>query len=258
MPNTHYSLNDEPFTRSARWSMRFGIFSLPVILVTIAILRSGKVAVEHAQTALFAGALCAFLAIVLAVVACIVIWIRGWRGTRAALIGMFSGSIALVFPIGFALQQISLPPLYDISTDVGNPPAFDAALKERSADDLDVRRYNQSHALLQLSAYPAVQGADFTMPVEEAFSTVKEQVNGRKWRIISTKEPVNGEDGFVEVFFRSRVLGIESNAVIRIRAREGGSRVDMRSATRQWRHDMGVNARAIESFMADLQHAGRE
>ncbi len=258
MFHPHYSSNDEPFTRSARWAARFGIFALAVVAITIGILRSGAAAPEHAQTALLAGALWALLALVFGISALVVIWKKGWRGTKAALLGMASGCLALAFPVWFFSQQIALPPLYDMTTDVGNPPVFQAALLERTANDLDAAAYNQAAAMLQLSAYPDVQGVDLDLAADETFAVVRELVASRKWRILASTAPEHTQDGILEVNLRNPVLGIESDAVIRIQPQNTGSRIDMRAASRKWRHDMGFNAQIIAAFMSDLQQKARE
>ncbi len=43
---------------------------------------------------------------------------------------------------------------------------------------------------------------------------------------------------------------------IRVAAEEGGSRVDVRSVSRQGRGDFGVNARRVRAYLAALRAAG--
>ena len=50
-------------------------------------------------------------------------------------------------------------------------------------------------------------------------------------------------------------MGFPEDVTFRIRPQSGQTRVDMRSASRLERHDIGSNAARIEAFADDLQNA---
>jgi hypothetical protein len=47
-------------------------------------------------------------------------------------------------------------------------------------------------------------------------------------------------------------MGFRDDVVVRVRADEGGARVDMRSASRYGQGDFGTNAARIRKFMNDI------
>lgn len=254
-----HNLLDEPFSRSARWSARMGIFALPVLMIAFMVLRSSTGDTAHAENAVLAAGVLAAGAILLGLAALARIWISGWRGTRAALTGIVMGAVALVLPLWLLTQHHTLPALYDVSTDVGDAPQFQAVLAERTSGDLDVRAFSQFGAIRQLTAYPDVVSLTITVPSDEAFEMVKELVSERKWRVISVRDPNEEGEGSIEIATRAGMLAIACDGVIRVRkVNDETSRIDMRMATRTWRHDLGENAHLIAAFLRDVQQAARE
>ncbi len=69
----------------------------------------------------------------------------------------------------------------------------------------------------------------------------------------------SGEDEFnityVEAVARSMIMGFADDIVIRIIEEEQGALVDMRSSSRWGVHDLGANAKRIDSFLNDLDKA---
>jgi len=62
--------------------------------------------------------------------------------------------------------------------------------------------------------------------------------------------------GALEAVATSRLFGFQDDIVVRVRPEgEGGSRVDVRSKSRDGKGDRGVNAARIRSFMAELARA---
>jgi uncharacterized protein (DUF1499 family) len=74
--------------------------------------------------------------------------------------------------------------------------------------------------------------------------------------------PVLGADGTAGVSFglegtvTSCWFGFKDDFVIRITPVQGGSRVDMRSASRVGQGDLGANARRIRAYLAALKQPG--
>jgi hypothetical protein len=50
-------------------------------------------------------------------------------------------------------------------------------------------------------------------------------------------------------------MGFRDDVVLRLRADSDGTRVDMRSASRYGRHDLGTNAARIVAFLDDVDTA---
>jgi hypothetical protein len=63
------------------------------------------------------------------------------------------------------------------------------------------------------------------------------------------------EEGTIQAVARTPVFGFPDDVALRLRLTPDGTLVDMRSASRGGRHDLGENARRIKRFLADLQLA---
>ena len=69
------------------------------------------------------------------------------------------------------------------------------------------------------------------------------------WTIVA----VDADAGRIEASQRSRWFGFTDDIVIRVTADAGGSRIDMRSASRKGGRDYGVNAARIRAYMGALK-----
>ena len=98
---------EEPLSRLAVWSRRVAVFSIPVVLLAITIVRSGLLELVPAL-ATFGGALAlAVVAIVLAFGAFIVIWREGLRGGGHAVLALMIGIGILAYPAYLAYPPFS-------------------------------------------------------------------------------------------------------------------------------------------------------
>ena len=50
-------------------------------------------------------------------------------------------------------------------------------------------------------------------------------------------------------------MGFTDDIVVRVAEADAGSRIDVRSASRHWRSDLGVNAARIRTYLAALHEA---
>jgi uncharacterized protein (DUF1499 family) len=66
------------------------------------------------------------------------------------------------------------------------------------------------------------------------------------WRVLASAP---GE-GRLEASDITRWFGFTDDIVVRVRAAPNGSRIDVRSASRIGKSDVGVNARRIRAFLA--------
>jgi uncharacterized protein (DUF1499 family) len=76
--------------------------------------------------------------------------------------------------------------------------------------------------------------------------------------MLDSVTPRGGQrEGRIEAVALTLIMGFREDIAIRIRSASGGVRIDMRSASRYGGHDLGSNARRIETFLADLIDARR-
>jgi uncharacterized protein (DUF1499 family) len=59
-------------------------------------------------------------------------------------------------------------------------------------------------------------------------------------------------DGVIEAVARTPILGFRDDVVVRIRPTVDGTRIDIRSASRYGRHDLGTNAKRVRSLIDDI------
>jgi uncharacterized protein (DUF1499 family) len=247
---------EEPVSRAALWSRKLAWFALAVTGVAVAFMRFQLVDLLPGFVSLAAGLSLALIAVLLALAAFVRIWMEGRRGVGAAVKGMFLALLILAWPGWHGVRALTLPALNDISTDIEEPPAF-----SRSRAALEVRGGHvpadppPASRLLQREAYPQIAPLTVDVTPEEAFELVRRAAANRGWQIIEAIRP-GGRVGLgrLEAVDRTFLLRLPDDVTVRIRPRADGSRVDVRSASRLGRHDLGQNARRIRAFLDEVSN----
>lgn len=182
--------------------------------------------------------------------------VLGWSKLRLSGLGMLAAgfclSATLVYvPWQYSRVRSSVPPIHDITTDTDNPPAFSAALPARAAEHAGGVEYNDPQLpLLQKGAYPDLAPLKTAMPVAKAFSEALHAAKSMPgWTIVAA----DADRGHIEANQQSRWFRFTDDIVIRVSRDEAGSRVDMRSTSRQGQSDYGVNAARIRAYMTALR-----
>jgi uncharacterized protein (DUF1499 family) len=253
-------LPEEPLSRLAVWSRRVAVFSIPVVLLAITIVRSGLLELVPAL-ATFAGALAlAGVAILLALGAFIVIWREGLRGIGHSVVALAIGIGILAYPAYLATRAYRLPVINDVTTDPIDPPRFEAIARLRSRESNPITYAGLRAAELQRAAYPDIEPLLLNVSPQEAYDTALAVITRRKWRIVDARPPQGGRrDGLIEAVARTPIMGFRDDVVVRIRSAQEGARVDLRSASRYGRSDLGANASRVRALIDDIDDsAGSE
>jgi len=154
-------------------------------------------------------------------------------------------------PLHYAYLRRSLPPINDISTDTVDRPAFLAVRAARAAERIDrTDTPEPQRSRLQSAGYPDIAPIRTALPAGEAFGAalaVARSMPG--WTIVSA----DAGAGRIEASQRSRWFGFTDDIAIRVVADAGGSRIDMRSASRKGGRDYGINAARIRAYMVALK-----
>ena len=106
--------------------------------------------------------------------------------------------------------------------------------------------------MLQRAAYPDIAPVILPVPPAEAFKRVDGAAMAMGWDIVARapgRRPL-------EAVATSAWFGFRDDIVVRIRPDGAGSRVDIRSKSRDGESDLGVNARRIREFIARLKAEG--
>jgi uncharacterized protein (DUF1499 family) len=247
-------LVEDPTSRLAIWARRFAILSLPVALLAIVIGRSGLLEFGPVLVTLGAALVLAFIGVLFAVAAFVVIWNDGLRGLGQAVFATLVGMVLLAYPSYLAIKGYSLPPISDITTDPIDPPRFDAIARVRSRDANPVAYAGLYAAELQHSAYPDIEPLFTDANTQVAFDATMNVLKRRHWRVIDERPPLPGgrREGHIEAIARTDFMGFPEDVVVRVRADGDGARVDARSASRYGRYDFGDNAARVKSLLDDI------
>jgi hypothetical protein len=174
-------------------------------------------------------------------------------------LGMTLGGVFALWILSFVYTARSVPAIHDISTDLADPPQFrmlavraDNLDQIPGEDDPDMKGMNpqQRWASLHQEAYGDVRSVRIATPVAEVIAKAERLAKVRGWEIASV-DPIEGR---LEATDTTRFFRFKDDVVIRVRPTEdqNGSIVDMRSISRVGVSDLGVNAKRIRTFLADL------
>ena len=168
---------------------------------------------------------------------------RAWRGSAVR-----AAALPLLVTVAIVLPQLSdpAPILNDVSTDLEDPPAFApdvAAAPAPARPDLSE---------LQRAAYPDIQPFRMSEAPAQTLQRALRTAEGMpRWEITGQDEA----QGLIYAVATSRLFRFKDDVVIRIRAHDGGSELDMRSRSRIGRGDMGANAARIRAYQDRLRAA---
>lgn len=237
----------------ATLARRLALFSLPVIVLAVALHRLGLVEYEVGFITLAAGLAIALVAVLVAAAAFVAIWNEGLRGLGRALSAFVLGVAVLAWPAFEFARGVSLPSISDITTDPSDPPRFIAVASARPSGANPVAYPGEEAAMRQSMAYPGVRPMEIEASPDEAFNLALALVDRRGWRVLDSVTPRGGQrEGRIEAVSLTPLMGFREDIAIRIRTIGSGVRIDMRSASRYGSQDLGSNARRVETFFNDF------
>ncbi len=251
------AVDEDPPARSAFWSRRCALLGLACALAAVMSSHAGWLRAPAAFALLGGGLGLALVALLLAAAAAVVIWRTGRRGVPAMLSGVALSLLLLGGPAYVAARAYRLPLINDISTDLVDPPRF-AATALAARDGLLHEPPSPATRSAQAAAYPDVQPALLDAQPAAAYAAALKLVRARHWRVLSSHPPAAGAigPGTIDAVARTPIMGFRDDVTIRVAALPPDrSRVDMRSAARFGRGDLGANAARIVSFLSDLEDA---
>jgi hypothetical protein len=177
---------------------------------------------------------------------------RRWVGMLFALV--YVGWVGT-----FLVKALTVPAIHDISTDLADPPAFQT-LQMRAdnldnvpgADDAKMRGMTpeQRWAMVHQKAYGDIRSVRVNEPVASVVAKAERLAKARGWDVAISLP----EEGRLEATETSAFFQFKDDVVLRVRpsATGAGSIVDMRSVSRVGQSDLGMNAKRVRSFLADL------
>ncbi len=179
---------------------------------------------------------------------------------------MLANLLALVVALGFVLYlgnlvriAKSVPAIHDVATDLEDLPQF-ARLKVRADNlesvpdegkpELKALPPEERWKALHRAHYGDLRTVRLAAPPAEAARRTAELARERGWEVAAA------EGDRVEATHTSTFFRFKDDVVVRIRpAPGGGSQIDMRSISRVGGSDVGMNAKRVRAFLADLQRS---
>ena len=162
---------------------------------------------------------------------------------------LLAGLVALGVPFELQRRARAAPPIHDISTDLENPPTFEAILPLRADAPNDLERTSDVTEL-QRHGYPDLVPVTLPIPLDQAFDRALAIAQEAGWQIVTADK----SSGRIEATDTTRWFGFKDDVVVRLTPWGAGTRVDMRSVSRIGRSDIGTNARRIRQFLNRLSN----
>jgi uncharacterized protein (DUF1499 family) len=238
----------------ARWTSRIALFSLGILAVAMLLHRllslPTQVAFNLAAVA-FAGAA---VSIVLAIAAAVGIWRTGRPGTSRIVFGMVVSLGLLLWPLIFLPSYERLPKINDVTTDAADPPAFVTLARLRGPGTNSPDYPGAAFARSQAAAYPDIKPIVINRPVDEAFELAADAIRRLKMEIVRQEppDPETRRPGMLEAVDRTLILGFYDDVAIRVAGNDEQARIDVRSASRFGRHDLGNNADRVRQILKEI------
>jgi len=174
-----------------------------------------------------------------------------WRrhALAPALLAFALGLVVVIPPLTMLQQARSVPPIHDITTDTADPPRFVALRAARRAAPNAVDYPGERAARRQRAAYPAVRPLTVAAPPERVFEAARAAADAMGWRVVAADPQAWRLEATATTFW----FGFTDDVVVRLTPQDGGTRVDVRSASRVGLSDLGANARRITAFLQTLR-----
>ena len=185
-------------------------------------------------------------------------------GWRLGTIGLIGSLVLIGIPANHVWHIYTLPPIHDVSTDIGDAPQFVALLAARQGapnppgyDGPVFVTYSgekMTTALAQKNTWQDIKPLEKlagTIPQHEFvgkyFWRALNAVNGLGWKVVA----FDVKSGRIEATSTTLWFGTVSDIVIRVRpAGKIGVRVDIRAKSHTGVSDAGRNAKLVRDFLA--------
>ena len=182
------------------------------------------------------------------------------EGKRMGLIALVGSLVFLYPPLSYFYYGFSELPLHDVTSDPEDPPQFVALAKIHPANSrifngarrIPYQGEDVTVAYALHDKYPALTKphAGLLVSPQKAYWRCFERVKNLGWTLVDASE----KDMRIEATDKSFWFWRISDIVIRVRpAGAVGSRVDMRSESRDGDLDHGHNAARIKQFFRQLK-----
>jgi len=173
---------------------------------------------------------------------------RDPQGRTKALGGLAIGLGLLIVVLGAATTAGDAPRINDITTDLDNPPAFESATIVPDYVGRDMSYPPEFVEIVRVS-YPDLESLRVASPPDATFERAIATAESLGWEIVSR----SASRHVFDAQHVSKIFRFVDDITVRIVADGPGSRVDMRSKSRDGQSDLGANAARIRGFFDALR-----
>jgi len=249
----------QPHRRGGKWPLLcawlaiIALIAAGVLMATSGtVFRMEWIALGDAFSWLRMGAQLAAVAAILGILTIIVAGLcKRWGAVLTGAVAAVVAVTMIAMPMQMQQRAQTVPPIHDITTDMDNPPAFVALARAREAAPNAVDYPGIETARQQRAAYPMLQPVTLAVPMARVQTAARDLIAARDWQLAEASPTT------LEATATTRWFGFKDDVVIRLTDTSDGVRVDMRSASRLGKSDLGTNAQRIQDFLEDLQRAVR-
>lgn len=198
----------------------------------------------------YAG-IASFLAVALSLLGLILWKIKVFsHGKAQGIAGLVIGCLVAAWAVNWKRQLDAVPYIHDITTDIENPPKFEAVLPLRAGAANSAEYEGRDVAAQQKIGYPDLGPGTLSTAPNESFPLALQAAKDMGWEIVAA-EPTSLR---IEATDTTLWFGFKDDVVVRLSpaASGGGSRVDVRSVSRVGKSDVGTNAKRIKAYLSKL------
>lgn len=245
---------DQPASLTARWSSRLAWFAVMLLVAALFLHRVLSLPTPMALNLAGTSFLMAVVALAMAGLAGLDIWITGRQGTARVVSAVLVALGLLSLPVGAWMESWKHPVLTDITTDTQSPPAFSTLAARRGESSNPIAYNTDRNAALQAAGYPDLKTLEVPRSADDTFDVVLQALTKLKLKPAAETAPADGADGAgtIELSDRTLILGFRDDVVIRVAGDDTSARVDVRSASRYGRNDFGHNAARVRLILREI------
>ena len=173
---------------------------------------------------------------------------------RAVMAAAALAAVTGLGPLLIVASGIGLPAIHDITTDLDDPPRFEAVVPLRADAPNSLEHGGQAVADAPRAAYPDIETLVLGQPPDRIVELAHDVARELGWEIVA----VDPEAGRVEATATTLWFGFKDDVVVRVRPGQTGATVDVRSISRVGGGDLGANAARVRAFLERLSDRAGE